>query len=144
MMITPEKIEMWKKDPAQWDYERGYDAGSLDAYTQYDPIVFTIEHSKSFRLGYKQGWANSRAHLEIDQIYHEEFNEELLSRLVEYNYKKVHEDLRMLAEVPDDDVPGYSEDDWKQAMNFLEHPGEAIVERPVYHKYGMVIREDYE
>lgn len=76
MMITPENIEMWKKDPAQWDYDRGY---------------------------------------------HEEFNEELLSRLVDYNYKKVNEDLRMLAEVSDEDVPEYSEDDWKQAMYLLEH-----------------------
>lgn len=141
MMITPKKIEIWKKDPAQWDYDRGYDTGSIDAYTQFNPKVFTIEHSKSFRLGYKQGWADSRAHLEIDQIYHEEFNEELLSRLIDYNYKKVSEDLRISAEVPDDDVPGYSEDDWKQAMNFLEHPEEAKVERRVYRKNGMIIRE---
>lgn len=143
-MITPEKIEMWKKDPAKWDYDRGYDVGSIDAYILCDSIVFTREHSKSFRLGYKQGWADSRAHLEIDQRYHEEFNEELLSRLVDFNYKKVNEDLRMLAEVPDDDVPDYSEDDYKHAMYLLEHPEAAKLKRRVYHKNGMVIREDYD
>ena len=145
MLITPEKIEIWKKDPAQWDYDRGYDAGSIEAYVQYEPKVFTIEHSKSFRLGYKQGWADSRSHLEIDQIYHEEFNEELLSRLIDYNYRKVHEDLRMLAEVPDDDVPGYSENDWKQAMHFLEHPDEIQPIKRLVAKDGKIIlKEGYD
>lgn len=56
----------------------------------------------------------------------------------------MNEDLRISAEVPDDNVLGYSEDDWKQAMNFLEHPEEAKVKRRVYHKNGMIIREDYD
>lgn len=145
MLITPEKIEIWKKDPAQWDYDRGYDSGAIEAYVQYEPKVFTIEHSKSFRLGYKQGWADSRANLEIDQIYHEEFNEELLSRLVDYNYKRVNEILRLSAEVSDEDVPGYSEDDWKHAMHLLEHPeGLKVVKRIVARDGKIISKEGYD
>lgn len=66
MLITPEKIEMWKKDPAKWDYDRGYNEASLDLWNQSDPTVFTNMHSRAFRRGYRQGWAEQKAHLLID------------------------------------------------------------------------------
>lgn len=50
MLITSEKIEMWKKDPSKWDYDRGYNKVSLDSWNQPDPIVFTDKHSKAFRF----------------------------------------------------------------------------------------------
>lgn len=32
MIITPEKIEMWEKDPTKWDYDRGYDEATIRMY----------------------------------------------------------------------------------------------------------------
>lgn len=116
MLITPENIEMWGKDPARYDYDQEYNEASLDSWNQSDPIVFTNKHSRAFRRGYRQGWAEQKAHLLIDQVYKEEFNDELFIELV----KEVHSDVCTLtmqtALVPDSDVPEYFEDDWKQVI----------------------------
>lgn len=143
-MITPDKIEMWKKDPAKWDYARGYNEASLDVWNQPEPIVFTDKHSKSFRRGYRQGWAEQKAHLLIDQVYKDEFNDELFIKLAKDEHSDVCTLTMQTALVPDSDVPEYFEDDWKQVIHLLEHPEEAKVKRRVYHKNGMVIREDYD
>lgn len=139
MMITPERIEMWKQYPAKLDYDRGYHKASLDVWNQPEPMIFTEKDSKSFRLGYKRGWAEQKAHLE-----YEGNDEKILNRLISENFDKVCEQTRNTEKVSDKDVPDYSENDWKQVIHLLEHPEEAKVKRRVYHKNGMIIREDYD
>ena len=83
MLITPENIEMWGKDPARYDYDQGYNEASLDSWNQSDPIVFTNKHSRAFRRGYRQGWAEQKAHLL------KESSDEQFSKLVHDEYNKV-------------------------------------------------------
>ncbi len=142
MLITPEKIERWKKFPIQWDYERGYNQASLDVWNQPDPIVFTNKHSRAFRRGYTQGWAEQKAHLLIDQVYKEEFNEELFIRLVKDEHSDVCTLTMQTALVPDSDVPEYFEDDWKQAMHFLEHPEEIQPVKRIVARDGKIISKE--
>lgn len=140
MLITPEKIGMWEKDPAKWDYDCGYNKASLDVWNQPDPIVFTNKHSKSFRNGYRHGWAEQKAHLLIEK----ESSDEQFGKLVNEEYNKVCILTMQTALVPDSDVPDYFKDDWHKVIYMLNHPEEVKLKRRVYHKNGMVIREDYD
>ena len=139
MLITPEKIEMWKQSPAKWDYDRGYHKASLDVWNQPEPMIFTEKDSKSFRLGYKCGWAEQKAHLEYDGD-----DEKILNRLISENFDKVCEQTQNTEKVSGKDVPDYSEDDYKDVMSLFEHPELVELKRRVYHKNGMTIREDYD
>lgn len=122
MIITPEKVKRWKEFPIQYDYERGYNEASLDLWNQASPIAFTNKHSRAFRRGYRQGWAEQKAHLLIDQVYKEEFNDELYYKLVKDELSNVCTLTMQTALVPDGDVPEYFENDWKQVVYLLEHP----------------------
>lgn len=51
MLITPEKIEMWKQDPKLYDYDRGYHNGSMDAWNEPEPMIFTKIRC-TFRLNF--------------------------------------------------------------------------------------------
>lgn len=138
MLITPEKIEMWGKDPAQWDYERGYDQASLDVWNQPDPIVFTNKHSRSFRRGYRQGWAEQKAHLLIER----ESSDEPLGKLVHDEYNKVCILTMQTALVPDGDVPDYFKDDWHKVIYLLNHPEEVKPIKRIVAKDGKIISKE--
>lgn len=142
MMITPENIEMWEKDPAKYDYDRGYNEASLDVWNQPDPIVFTNKHSRAFRRGYRQGWAEQRAHLLIDQVYKEEFNEELLIKLAKEEYSDVCALTMQTALVPDSDVPEYFKNDWQKVIYMLNHPEEIKPIKRIVAKDGKIILKE--
>lgn len=80
-------------------------------------MIFTEKDSKSFRLGYKCGWAEQKAHLEWDGD-----DEKILNRLISENFDKVCEQTQNSEKVSGKDVPDYSEDDYKDVMSLFEHP----------------------
>lgn len=138
MLITSEKIEMWKKDPGKWDYDRGYNKASLDSWNQPDPIVFTDKHSKAFRRGYRKGWAEQKAHLLIEK----EFSDEQFGKLVHDEYNKVCILTMQTALVPDSDVPDYFKDDWHKVIYMLEHPEEVKPIKRIVAKDGKIISKE--
>lgn len=138
MLITPEKIEMWEKDSAKWDYDRGYNKASTDVWNQPDPIVFTNKHSRAFRRGYKQGWAEQKAHLLIEA----ESRDKPLGKLVNEEYNKVCILTMQTALVPDSDVPEYFRDDWHKVIYMLNHPEEVKPIKRIVAKDGKIISKE--
>ena len=138
MLITPEKIEMWEKDPSQHDYDCGYGQASIDVWNQPDPIVFTNKHSRAFRRGYRQGWAEQKAHLLIEI----ESSDEPLGKLVHDEYNKVCILTMQTALVPDRDVPDYFKDDWHKVIYLLNHPEEVKPIKRIVAKDGKIISKE--
>lgn len=136
MLITPEKIEMWEKDPAKWDYDLGYNEASLDLWNQSDPIAFTNKHSRAFRRGYRQGWAEQKAHLL------KESSDEQFGKLVHDEYNKVCILTMQTALVPDSDVPEYFKDDWQKVIYLLNHPEEIKPIKRIVAKDGEIISKE--
>lgn len=119
MLITPEKIKIWKQDPKLYDYDCGYHNGSIDAWNEPKPMIFTNEHSRSFRRGYRQGWAEQKAHLLIEK----ESSDEQFGKLVHDEYNKVCILTMQTALVPDIDVPDHlKKDNWQKVIYILNHP----------------------
>ena len=147
MMITPEKIEMWKQDPKLYDYDRGHHNGSMDAWNESKPMIFTNEHSKAFRQGYCEGWAEAKTHLITDDIYRGVCGQDNLweCTLCEKLHKEVCEQTKKIAECSDDDVPEYSEDVFEQAIDFFEHPEKCKPKKRIVARDGKIIlKEGYD
>lgn len=147
MMITPEKIEIWKQDPKLYDYDRGHHNGSMDAWNEPEPIIFTNEHSKAFRHGYREGWAEAKTQLLTEDIYRGAFgqNNSYECALCDKLYREVYEQTKKIAECSDDDVPEYSEDVFKQAIDFLEHPEKCKPKKRIVARDGKIIlKEGYD
>lgn len=138
MLITPEKIEMWEQSPVKLDYDCGYNKASIDVWNQPDPIVFTNKHSKSFRNGYRHGWAEQKAHLLIEN----EYSDEQFGKLVHDEYNKVCIFTMQTALVPDSDVPDYFKDDWHKVIYMLNHPEEIKPIKQIVAKDGKIISKE--
>lgn len=147
MIITPEKIEIWKQDPKLYDYERGRHKGSMDAWNEPEPMVFTNEHSKAFRKGYCEGWAEAKTQLLTEDMYRGACgqNNSYECALCEKLYREVFEQTQKTAECRDDNVPEYSEDVFKQAVDFLEHPEKVEpIKRIVARDGKIILKEGYD
>lgn len=138
MIITPETIDTWEKDPSKFDYDCGYNKASLDVWNQPEPMIFTEKNSKSFRNGYRHGWAEQKAHLLIEK----ESSDELLGKLVNEEYKKVCILTMQTALVPDRDVPDYFRDDWHKVIYMLNHPEEVKPIKRIVAKDGKIISKE--
>ena len=136
MIITPKKIEMWKQEPKLYDYDRGYHNGSMDAWNEPKPMTFTNEHSRAFRRGYRQGWAEQKAHLL------KESSDEQFGKLVHDEYNKVCILTMQTALVPDSDVPEYFKDDWHKVIYMLNHPEEVKSIKRIVARDGKIISKE--
>lgn len=119
MLITPEKIENWRQNPKQFDYDSGRHKAAIDAWNDPEPMVFTKENSKSFREGYRVSWAKQKAILNHDTLY-----DDICDNLVREEYQKVLSRTNEIAECSDDDAPEYCEIDWERVIYLLNHSDE--------------------
>lgn len=89
-------------DIMSWDlhqaceHARGYHAGREDVLHSRTPTTFTMEHSRAFRLGYCQGWAEEKAHPIIDGLPKMRTADAMA--LEESEFHKIWEETSKLAE----------------------------------------------
>lgn len=110
-------------------------------------MIFTNEHSKAFRQGYREGWAEAKTQLLTEDIYRGACGQDNSweCALCEKLYKDVCEQTKQTEECQDDEVPEYSEDVFKQAIDFLEHPEKCKPKKRIVARDGKIIlKEGYD
>lgn len=141
MLITPEKIEEYKGCPRCYDFDNGYEMGSID-YLHNEKIKFTAKHSQAYRQGYIRGWCGTKQDSTQDTM-HGEFWE-----LMDSYHKMIDDlsnELEQIALYKFNDVPDYLEDEFKQAMYFWEHPEKCKPKKRIVARDGKIIlKEGYD
>lgn len=102
-------------DIISWDthqaleHGRGYQAGREDVFHSRTPMTFTREHSRTFRLGYCQGWAEEKTSTLMDRLPKMVCGQSTAyaNTLAESEFSKIWEETSKLAECPDDEVTEY-------------------------------------
>lgn len=120
MIITDEKLEMYKTDPYKLDYDSGYHCASIDAWNKDIPKSFKKTDSKAYRNGYRQGWAYQKAYFRVETTDASmRLSESRFNRLVEKELEYVTAKTNLLAECPDEECNEYN-DNWREVIALLE------------------------
>ena len=120
MIITDEKLEMYKTDPYKLDYDSGYHRASIDAWSEDRPKLFKKTDSKAYRNGYRQGWAYQKAYLRaetLDITMH--MSEHIFNGMVEKELERVTNETNAIAECPDEECKEYN-DNWREVIALIE------------------------
>lgn len=99
-------------DIMSWDlhqaceHARGYQDGREDVFHSMTPMTFAREHSKTFRIGYCQGWAEEKARplIEGSPKMVGGKGAAYARDLIESEFNKIWEEISKLAECSDDEV----------------------------------------
>jgi hypothetical protein len=102
-------------DIMSWDthqaleHGRGYQAGREDVFHSRLLMTFTREHSRTFRLGYCQAWAEEKTAILLDKLQKGICGQSnaYANALAESEFAKIWEETSKLAECPDDEVTDY-------------------------------------
>lgn len=120
MIITDEKLEMYKADPYKLDYDSGYHCASIDAWNEDYPKSFKMTDSKAYRNGYRQGWAYQKAYIRVETIDASmQLSKSRFKIIVEEELEYVTAQTNLLAECPDEECNEYS-DNWREVIALLE------------------------
>lgn len=124
MLLTQDSINDYKKNPAKFDYDKGYEIGCRDFNCNSKLRKFTIQDSKSFRRGYLHGYSTTKTNYIIESnpsLIDQEYPDVSYSDL----YQKITEETKYVlifkSETPSSECKEFDDNlDWSQLSKLLE------------------------